>query len=408
MHPCVRWTRTTARLDGLSTRAVWSILLGWTGLWAVVAGRGGGYSWHYFAQGATLLTHPNGPGAGLHLYAAHPDLQIGPLALLASVPINALGAATGRFAAEVLLTLLGLLILQILVVVRRRTLGARPAPSLLLLTGLLVLPVWTEVGAHFAHLDDALALFFTAAAAWAVTTRRAVLAPLLLAAAVNSKPWALGFAVLLLVLPPWERRRSAVVLGAAVAAAWLPFVLADPATLALGRFTIENVDTSALNALGVHSAGTPAWDRPAQLVLGAAVGLVCVRRGRWFAVPLAVVVARLLLDPQTYPYYSSGLLVAAALVDLMARGRRFPVWTAAAASWYVLDALVTATLAPWYAGILRAAYCLGVLIVLSTLPAARGRGIPARTRPARPARYVEPTQELHPASPPRYAAAGSR
>jgi len=51
----------------------------------------------------------------------------------------------------------------------------------------------------------------------------------------------------------------------------------------------------------LDSPGTPSWDRAGQLLLGGAVALVAVRRGRWAAVPLAVVVARLLLDPATYP-----------------------------------------------------------------------------------------------------------
>ncbi|WP_411283629.1 hypothetical protein, partial [Lapillicoccus sp.] len=118
-----------------------------------------------------------------------------------------------------------------------------------------------------------------------------------------------------------------------------PLVLADPMTLALSRFTIENVDDSALHALGVHTANTPSWDRPAQAILGIVMAIVCVRRGRWASFPLAVVAARLHLDPQTYPYYSSNLLVATAIQDLLTPGRRWPLWTAAAGTWYVANGL---------------------------------------------------------------------
>lgn len=190
-----------------------------------------------------------------------------------------------------------------------------------------MLPVWCQVATHFTHLDDALALAFASLAVWAVVARRPCLTGLLLAAAIDSKPWAVGFIVLILALPARDRIRSATLTAVAVALAWLPFILADPRTLAVGRFTIDNVDNSALRALGVHTANTPTWDRPAQLILALAVAVLCIRRGRWAAVPLAVVTARLLLDPQTYPYYSSGLLVCAAILDLLTRDRRLPLWT---------------------------------------------------------------------------------
>ena len=54
-----------------------------------------GQSWHFFAQGGRLL-FANAPGAGLQLYAAHPDLQIGPLALAVSGVFRGLGLATAR------------------------------------------------------------------------------------------------------------------------------------------------------------------------------------------------------------------------------------------------------------------------------------------------------------------------
>jgi len=181
--------------------------------------------------------------------------------------------------------------------------------------------------------------------------------------------------VLLLALPAAQRRRSAAVFAGAVALAWLPFLLADPHTLcALGQFTIHNSASSALRALGVASSATPGWDRPAQLLLGAAVALVAVRRGRWAAVPLAVVAARLLLDPATYPYYTAGLLVACAAVDLLTPYRRLPLWTAAAAGFYAVEQLGTVLLAPGTLGAVRAFYCLAVLTLL-VLPGGQARAV---------------------------------
>lgn len=354
-------------------RRLWAILVAWTVGWSLLAARGGGYSWHYFAQGADLLINPGVNGGGLHLYAVHPDLQIGPIALLVAVPLNALGPTGGRLAAELALALLGPLLLYVLVLARRRLTGTSPAPVLLLGTGLLLMPVWSEVATRFTHLDDALALSFCVVAVLAVIARRPYLSAGLLAAAIDSKPWAAGFVVLILALPSATRWRAALLTALGVLGAWLPFVLADPMTLALSRFTIENVDDSALHALGVNTANTPSWDRPAQVILGIAVAIVCVRRGRWAAVPLAVVTARLLLDPQTYPYYSSGLLLATAILDLLTPGRRWPLWTAAAGSWYVSNGIAGALLQPAQVGALRALFMVGVLVALCLLPDRAGR-----------------------------------
>jgi len=379
--------RPPAVLAGqVGPRSLWVILVAWSVGWSLLAARGGGYSWHYFAEGSHLLINPGVNGGGLHLYAAHPDLQIGPMALLVAVPLNALGPTGGRLVAELTLALLGPLLLYVLVVARRRLTGASPAPVLLLGTGLLVMPVWSEVATHFTHLDDALALSFCVLAVLAVIARRPYLSAGLLAAAIDSKPWAAGFVVLILSLPSTKRWRAALLTALGVAGAWLPFVLADPMTLALSRFTIENVDNSALHALGVHTANTPSWDRPAQAILGIVVAIVCVRRGRWAAVPLAVVAARLLLDPQTYPDYGSGLLVATAILDLLTPGRRWPLWTAAAGTWYVANGVAGALLQPEQVGTLRALFMVGVLVTLCLLPdrtrRSRGHRVGSQARSA--------------------------
>ena len=203
-------------------RRLWVILVAWTVGWSLLAARGGGYSWHYFAQGADLLINPGVNGGGLHLYAAHPDLQIGPIALLVAVPLNALGPTGGRLAAELALALLGPLLLYVLVLARRRLTGTSPAPVLLLGTGLLLMPVWSEVATRFTHLDDALALSFCVVAVLAVIARRPYLSAGLLAAAIDSKPWAAGFVVLILALPSATRWRAALLTALGVLGAWLP------------------------------------------------------------------------------------------------------------------------------------------------------------------------------------------
>ncbi|MCW2598893.1 MAG: hypothetical protein JWM02_722 [Frankiales bacterium] len=359
-----------ARVQSTSTltrRRAWWLLSGWTLFWALVHTPGGGYSWHYFSLAARLLTG-SGPASGLHVYAAHPELQIGPLAMAVAVPIRALDPALGRVIAPLLLTATGPLLLAWLVRARERYVAAT-SPLLLLSSGVLLLPVWTEVTTHYTHLDDVLALAFAAGAAVAARYGSAPVTGLLLAAAVDSKPWAAGFAALLLVLPRHRRAAAVVVLAVGVAVAWLPFILGDPGTLSLTHFSIDNVDDSALRALGVTSAGTPSWDRPAQLLLGLTAAVLALRRGRWQHVLLVVVAARLLLDPETYPYYTSGLVLAAVVADLFSNDRRLPLWTLGTASWYVINEFALPIAPPAALGFLRLAVCLTLLVAASLLPA---------------------------------------
>ena len=355
----------------------------WTGLWALVHTPGGGYSWHYFDLAARLIGR-SGPGAGLHIYAAHPELQMGPLAMLAAIPLRAIDPAWGYAIAPAVLTLTGPALLAVLVRARETAHGPI-SPAMLTLTGLFALPVWTEVTTHYAHLDDVLAMAFGLAAL--VASRRrggAVLTGAMLAGAVDTKPWALGFCVLLLALKPPERLLAGSVAAAGILAVWLPFLLADPGTLSLTHFTIDNVDDSSLRALGVTSSSTPSWDRPAQLLLGAGAAVLAIRRGRWPVVLLMVIAVRLLLDPETYPYYSSGLVLAAAAADLLTRHRRLPLWTAACTAWYAANELLV-PLAPASAlGTLRAAFCLALVAAALIPRPTRSGAVPTAAPHAEP------------------------
>jgi hypothetical protein len=292
----------------------WWVLAAWSALWAGLRARGAGQSWHFFAQGGLLLSS-GGPGGGLHLYAAHPALQIGPLALTVSAVLGVLGPGTGRVIAIVAMSATGLPLLA--AVWRLRPAPGRGRPGRLLAAGLVFLPVWAELTTRFGHLDDVLALSLSVAAAHAVSRRHPVWAGVALAAAADAKPWAAAFAALLLALPRRDRWPALAALVAGVAVAWLPFLAADPHTLAAARFMIPNDHSSALRAIGVNSAGTPWWDRPAQLGLGLAAGWAAVRRGRWPAVILLAVAARIMLDPGVYAYYTSGALLGTVMVDLL-------------------------------------------------------------------------------------------
>jgi hypothetical protein len=71
-----------------------------------------------------------------------------------------------------------------------------------------------------------------------------------------------------------------------------------------------------LNGLLVLPVWAELWCRSSQLLLGAAVVTVAVRRNRWPAALAVGVCARMLLDPGTKNYYDAGLVVAASVYDL--------------------------------------------------------------------------------------------
>jgi len=362
----------------------WWVLWPWALAWVAFQAGMAGQSWHFFAQGGRLL-FANAPGAGLRLYAAHPDLQIGPLALTVSSVFRALGPGNGESTAIAAMSLTGPLMLA--AVWRLVPTAERQRRSRLLFAGLLFLPVWTELTTHFAHLDDLLALGFSVAALHAVDRRHPVWAGLALAAAVDAKPWAAAFVVLLLALP---RRQWLVALAAftgGIAVVWLPFLLADPRTLAVVHFTIPNDRSSALRVLGVMAARTPWWDRSAQLLLGAAGGAVAIWRGRWPAVLLVALAVRMMLDPGVYAYYTSGALLGTIVVDLVVTRWRLP-WATATAAILLYAARFTHALIPFslhQLGILRLVFAIGLPVVVLGIPGwwlARRPGRHARNRQA--------------------------
>jgi hypothetical protein len=354
----------------------WALLTAWTGAWMVPHLWRPGVSWHFFDQGARLLFAGDAAGGGLHLYADHPRFQIGPLSFLIAEPLRLADPWHGRFVAVALMTASGPVLLWLaasLKLARAGTSSMIPQQRLTL-AGLVFLPVWTELATHFAHLDDVLALTFGLLALHAVERERPLLGGILLGCAVDSKPWAAAFVCLIFVLPRHDRLRAAAAWIAAVGAAWLPFLLSDPATVRAGAFTIPNAASSALRALGVAAPRTPTWDRPLQIVLGSALGWLAVRTGRWPAALFAVIAVRLLLDPGTYAYYTSGLVLAAVLVDLLLTTRRLPVFALGAAT--VVYAARATPLDAQLLGQLRAAYCIVALLALY-VPYRRSAAYPA-------------------------------
>ena len=129
----------TAVLQALGRVAwPWWVLWPWALAWVAFQAGMAGQSWHFFTQQRLLFA--NAPSAGLRLYAAHPDLQIGPLALAVSSVFRALGPGNGEATAIAAMSLTGPLMLA--AVWRLVPARERQRRSRLLFAGLLFLPVW--------------------------------------------------------------------------------------------------------------------------------------------------------------------------------------------------------------------------------------------------------------------------
>ncbi|MFR0357507.1 hypothetical protein [Streptomyces sediminimaris] len=332
-------------MSAISQRVHLVLLTAWTILWFAVVQPHGGFSWHYLRTGGELLYAGSGRAdGGLNLYAHHPELQMGPVSFVVAGLFNPFPESVGQFLAAAVMSLLGLLIL---VVAGRSAawhlMGTGTNHQRLrqrvLIAGLAFIPMWIEVSVRFGHLDDVLALFFTALAVGALTRASPAATGVFLALAMDSKPTALAFLPLLLALPKGQRLRAALWCAALVALAWLPFVLSDPQSLTAARFTIPNQPASALHWLGVDDPRTPSWDRPAQATMGLALGCAAVWRGRWPAVVLLGANARIVLDPSVYTYYTASVLLGTLLWDVIGQRRLVPWW-----SWIGLITLYGAVL----------------------------------------------------------------
>jgi hypothetical protein len=196
--------------------------------------------------------------------------------------------------------------------------------------------------------------------------RHNVLGAVALALAADCKPWAVAFLPLLMIVQSSERRRVVVVWLATLAVAWLPF-LTDPRTLSAGTYRIANALDSSLRVLGEHSASTPMWVRPAQLLVGAALGFIVIRRGRWSAVLAVAVAVRLLLDPGTWAYYNAGLFAGTAMCDFALLAVPVSWFTMSAAVFFYLPSVVLRS-SPHLLGLTRTGYLVVLLAVIILVP----------------------------------------
>jgi hypothetical protein len=314
-------------------------LTAWAVFWFAVLAPGGGIAWHFFVTGSRLLfggsygSHDPAAG-GLHLYANYPSLQIGPLSFTVAELLRVGSPGQGLVAAQLVISGMGLCTLaairQIVGITSPELAHQRRTQWTFLAGGAAFMIAWEELAVYYGHLDDGLALLAAVLALRAAVTGRPALAGLAIGLAADAKPWALGLLPILLVcgsMRGWLTAGTAAMVT--FAAAWLPFLLADPGTLAAFHYKIANLPDSGLRVVGVTSAGTPPWARPAQVLVGCALGTLAIWRGRWPAVFLVGVGARIALDPAVHGYYTAGVLAGALIWDMTGSRRPVPLWTMA-------------------------------------------------------------------------------
>jgi len=272
-------------------------------------------------------------GRGLHLYADHPEVQIGPLGLIAGV----LGGFASTSTTPITVAVSAVLLIAVLVGIAAFTAMSTPdgrysAPASMTILGCSVAYPWALLIPFSAHIDDALAIVFVVWAGVAGRRNHPVLAGVLIALGAAAKPWAAFFLVLLL----FNRRRSAS-LGAAAAVSllvWGPFFVAAPTSLGrLGEFRIDAGPGSLWRLVGLDTA--PSYERLLQCAVAAVGGYLLYRVGRRDVVLLWIFAIRLLLDAGTFDYYLAGVVVGTAVVDVVTASR--------GAGWRVLPFLTPLT-----------------------------------------------------------------
>jgi len=275
------------------------------------------------------LAYPGYPGrGGIHLYASYPKLQSGPLAFVAALPIAVLSSRAGDAVAVTVMYAAGPIIVWLIADAAQRTFGLarRQVVVQALLFWALLAPLWGQLAICFGHFDDVLVLGLLAGATNAMTRWRATTAAVLLGAAAAAKPWGLAFLPLALVCADGRRLRHLLEATAVAALVWLPFLAVDVHTFRAATFKIA-ISPNSVMALFHPIGKTPSWVRPVQFFGGAGLALGCVLSRRWAAVAAVAIALRIGTDPHVYSYYTTGMLVATGIWDLLGSRWRFPVAT---------------------------------------------------------------------------------
>lgn len=284
-------------MNGVSRPAfAWIAPAAAAGAAAALERSSGGDGGMFVAAGRTLLS-----GQWSHAFAK-PNIQAGPVQLLLFGSVGRSTAALAVFLAVAT---------ALLLVAAAKAVGVKH-PALLAGLGLLAVAVgFTRVGYEVGHPADAMLPLLWILAAADARRGRAVRAGLLVGLSAGLETWGIIGVAVLALAPQWRKAGvGALVAGATVCALFLPFVFAGH--FAMGAYHWHVASPAPLSLL-VRSGTTFGW--PFRLVQGAVAvgaGVAAARllrrsaHGLWF-VPLAVVCARLLLDPVLLSYYLSAL-----------------------------------------------------------------------------------------------------
>jgi hypothetical protein len=263
---------------------------------APVARGSGGDGWLFVSAGRTMLS------GGWSRTFADPGIQVGPLQL-------ALFGSVGR--SSVALAIVLGVAAALLAVAAARAAGVE-RPALLAGVGLVAVAAGlTITGYDSGHPADSLLPLLWILAAADARRGRMLRAGLVLGLSAGIETWGiLGVAVLALSERPRDAGRGLAVAAGAAAALFLPFAAAGHFAMGSYRWAVGSRSLLAL----VLAEGTGlGWGfRLAQAAFALAFGVAIARVTRrsphalWL-VPLAVVAARLLLDPLLSDYYFTAL-----------------------------------------------------------------------------------------------------
>jgi hypothetical protein len=273
---------------------------------------------HGFGVDYESLYSPR-PG-GLHLYTSRPDIHMGPLSLLYGIEAPyrwavhleqfsqvALGALAGRYL--------------------WKTLAARGQQGLVagVLIAALAFP-WLDAGVRYGHPDVTGAVLMALVGARAIGTRRWSLLGFAFGIGCGFSMTMLLFSPMLFLAPSGRERRRVLALAAGVGlVCWLPFIVADPATLLHMSAPDGATHDSLLGAVLHHSANRRHED--ARLLQAAAcliIGFFSYRRRGAATALVCVGLVRVALDESTYSYMLL-LLVAAGVIADVLRAREAPL-----------------------------------------------------------------------------------
>ena len=274
--------------------------------------------WHFYTEGADALFG----SSGLHLYADHPLVAVGPLALVVTRGLMLVANDQARQVAAALATAA---VLPAFVVIQQLS---RSRHLWLLYWSPLVLVAWMDSSLN-GQPGDAWAMLAVVAAVAALARGQAGVCGVLVGVSVLLKPWTVPLLLLPLAFGPGRERLRGVTAGVLTASVgYIPFLVADWHTLAAGHTPIMLEARSSLMLMG-GDAALP-YVRALQWGLGAAVVARLSLRGNAFAAIAAMAAVRLLFEPAPMPYYVLALAVGALLSDVADRRGVFTLWASLA------------------------------------------------------------------------------